>query len=173
LKPLPIDDAFFQSLRELDRELFLRLKGKRCPHCGSPLDTSNYPRKTRGMGDADECRYSLCCRREGCRSRLTPPSLRFLGRKVHAAWRVVMVQAFREVLGIEPVIARQTLSRWRNFWLTTLREDAPFMRWARGSGLLPLSVGDSPSCCTILRALGFPGRESWLTCLRFFTQFPA
>lgn len=172
MKLLPTDDAFCQALLELDRELFLRLKGKQCPHCGSPLDTSNYPRKVRGMGSADELRFSLCCRMEGCRRRLTPPSLRFLGRKVHAAWRVVMIQAFRELQGFEPEIARQTLARWRNFWLRTLREGEPFMRWARSSGLLPLSVGDSPSLTAILQALGFPARESWLSCLRFFTQFP-
>jgi len=172
--PLPIDDAFFQRLRGMDRELFLRLKRKGCPRrgCGSPLDTSNYPRKVRGMGNQEELRFSLCCRREGCRHRLTPPSLRFLGRRVHAAWWVIWIHEFRTVLGYRPEIARQTLARWQNFWREQLLESSPFMRRARALGLLPPAIGDSPSLSAILRAFGFPDPESWIPCLRFFTQFP-
>ena len=173
MKLLPSNDAFSQCLRERDYALFVKLKGKPCPLCSAPLDTANYPRKTRGMGDQDELRYSLCCRREGCRHRVTPPSLRFLGRKVHAAWRIVMVIAFRETLKIDPGIARQTLARWQNFWKELLQENNPFMRWARGSGQLPLSVGDSPSILALLEALGFPCQESWIRCLEFFAKFPA
>jgi hypothetical protein len=173
MKPLPSDDAFSQRLRDRDRCLFLKLKGSPCPLCGGRLDAANFPRKTRGMGDEDETRFSLCCRRVGCRHRVTPPSLRFLNRKVHAAWRVIMVHAFREILGISPGIARQTLARWQNFWKETLREGAPFMRWARASGQLPLSVVDSPSLLSLLQALGFPSEEGWIRCLEFFTRFPA
>ena len=168
---LPIDDVFFQELRDLDRELFMRLKGTPCPLCGSPLDTSNFPRKVRGMGDGVALRFSLCCRGEGCRHRVTPPSLRFFGRKVHAAWRIVMVQEFREVLKIQPGIARQTLARWRSFWLDALQENTPFMRWASASGKLLVSIGDSPSLSMLLQTFGFPSRESWIPSLRFFTQF--
>jgi hypothetical protein len=171
MKPLPSDEAFSQRLRERDHALFLKLKGKPCPQCKAPLDTSNFPRKTRGMGDEDETRFSLCCRRVGCRHRVTPPSLRFLDRKVHAAWRVIMVHAFRETLGIAPGIARQTLARWQNFWKQTLQEKAPFMRWARASGQLPLSINDSPSLLSVLQALGFPTEEAWVRCLEFFTRF--
>lgn len=173
MKPLPSDDVFSQCLRDRDEGLFLKLKGSPCPLCKSPLDAANYPRKTRGMGDQDETRFSLCCRRVGCRHRVTPPSLRFLGRKVHAAWRVIMVHAFRETLGIAPGVARQTLARWQNFWKETLHEGAPFMRWARAAGQLPLSVVDTPSLLSLLHALGFPSEECWVRCLEFFTRFSA
>jgi hypothetical protein len=173
MKPLPSDDAFSQLLRDKDRELFLKLKQTPCPLCKSPLDASNYPRKTRGMGDQEEKRFSLCCRRHGCRRRVRLPSLRFFGRKVHTAWRVIMVHGFRDVLGFVPRIARQTLARWRSFWKETLQESAPFMRWARASGQLPLEVEDSPSLSALLKTLGFPSEESWISCLQFFTQFPA
>lgn len=173
MKLLPSDESFSKRLRARDQALFLKLKGAHCPLCGAPLDTSNFPRKTRGMGNEDEMRFSLCCRRVGCRHRVTPPSLRFLDRKVHAAWRVIMVHAFREVLGIAPGIARQTLARWRNFWKDTLQERSPFMRWARASGQLPLTVEDSPSLLSLLEALGFPSQESWIGCLELLTGFTA
>ena len=76
------DVAFFQSLRQFDKEIFLTAKAQGCPHCGGPLDTANYLRKTRGMAEENELRFSLCCRREGCRKRRLPPSVRFLGRRV-------------------------------------------------------------------------------------------
>lgn len=123
------------------------------------------------MGEGLEVRYSLCCRKQGCRHRVTPPSLRFMGRKVHAAWRVVMIEEFRDLLGHQPELARQTLARWRNYWRDTLQEGSLFMRWARGSGGLAASVGDSPSLSTILRSFGFPSPGSWIPSLRFFTRF--
>jgi hypothetical protein len=174
VKPLPIDDAFFQRLREMDRELFLRLKQSGCSHCkGGPLDTSNYQRKIRGMGEEAELRFSLCCRKEGCRRRLTPPSLRFLGRRVHAAFRIILGLEFRELLVIQPRIARQTLARWRNFWREELIESSSFMRWARAEARLPAGVHDSPSLLSILQALGLPEFPGLLPALRLFTRFPA
>jgi hypothetical protein len=35
-------------------------------------------------------RFSFCCAIDGCRSRATPPSLRFLGRKVYCAAIIVV-----------------------------------------------------------------------------------
>ncbi len=64
--------------------------------CGGTLHRGNYQRKTRGFGpgvDAEclagepgpDLRLSFCCEREGCRTRHTPASVRFLGRHVYAA----------------------------------------------------------------------------------------
>ena len=41
-------------------------------------------------------RFSFCCSRDGCRKRKTPPSLRFLGRKVYVAAMVVLIAIMRE-----------------------------------------------------------------------------
>jgi len=38
---------------------------------------------------------SFCCALDGCRSRATPPSLRFLGRKVYLAAIVVLIAILR------------------------------------------------------------------------------
>ena len=88
------NSSFFQFLLDADLELTRKLQQYRCPHCLGRLDRADYPRKPRGAldeaGDRMESRFSLCCAREGCRRRLTPPSMRFLGRKVyHGAWILV------------------------------------------------------------------------------------
>jgi hypothetical protein len=69
-------------------------------------------------------RYSLCCSHEGCRARVTPPSVRFFGRRYHIAPMVVFVTAMthgltgsrlarlREEFGVD----RRTLERWRVWW---------------------------------------------------------
>ena len=58
---------------------------------------------------------------EGCRRRHTPPSVRFLGRRVYVGLVVVLVSAMRHGLTAPRVqrlreqlgIDRQTLERWR------------------------------------------------------------
>src|SRR5262245_40518516 len=82
---------------QLDRETTARLAAAGCPPCGGALHRSDYPRKPSGAliapeGEGDMCvtRFSLCCAREGCRKRATPPSLRFLGRRVYLGVVVIV-----------------------------------------------------------------------------------
>jgi hypothetical protein len=166
--PLTADDAFFQSLRDLDFEIFKAAKAKPCDLCAGRMDTSHYPRKLRGAGEKESQRFSLCCRKEGCRHRVTPPSLRFLGRKIYSAWVVILALEYCRDLGLDRKIARQTIARWKIFWKQRLAETHPFMRWARG--LLPPGTpsSDLPSAC--LKALDFPDRESWIPVLKFFNH---
>ena len=129
---------------------------------------AHFPRKPRGAGEEELQRFSLCCRKEGCRHRVTPPSLRFLGRKVYSAWVVILAAEFCNELGLGAKIARQTMARWRAFWSARLAEAHPFMRWARG--LLPPGIPSSSLPSAFLNALGFPERSSWVAVLRFFTH---
>ena len=67
----------------------------RCLVCGGPLHRSDYARKPRGAlmaaaGEEFVTRFSLCCGRDGCRKRATPPSLRFLGRRAYLGAVVIM-----------------------------------------------------------------------------------
>jgi hypothetical protein len=67
---------------------------------------------------------SFCCAVDGCRSRATPPSLRFLGPKVYIAAIVVLIaillhgatarrmRELTEVIGVD----RRTVERWRRWW---------------------------------------------------------
>jgi len=118
------------------------LKG--CLLCGGKLHRSDYDRKPRG-GPQWDLRFSLCCAQEGCRRRHTPPSVRFMGRRVYAGLVVVLVSAMihglkpervellRETLGID----RRTLERWRQWWLGIFVESS-FWREVRARFMPPL-----------------------------------
>ncbi len=122
------DASFPAALLSLDRLLAQEAKKQRCPICGSVLDVGDFARKPRGgpwdLGEEHDKRFGLCCRREGCRKRVLPPSVRFLGRKVYLSAVVVLaavlrqgpapyrVQRLQQLLGAD----RRTLQRWRKWW---------------------------------------------------------
>lgn len=134
--------SVYEVLEKCDADLAEKCQRAGCLKCGSRLDRSDYQRKPRGgpeeAKEAETWRDSFCCDKEGCRKRHTPPSVRFLGRKVY--WGVVVVlmaamqhgikparvEVLRERLGIDP----QTLKRWRTWWLTTFVE-SKFWKEAR------------------------------------------
>jgi hypothetical protein len=78
-------------------------------------------------------RASFCCAEEGCRRRATPPSLRFLGRKVFFGVLVLLIPILREGPTPERLrrlearfgVSRRTLYRWRRWW----RETVTLSRW--------------------------------------------
>lgn len=81
---------FWQLLFDVDTRIAQAVQTAGCPHCNGPLHRADYPRKPRGGPldpDIDQAllstRISLCCGRPGCRRRSTPPSVRFLGRRVY------------------------------------------------------------------------------------------
>ena len=121
------DATFWDFLFTIDQDLAEAAKAARCPACGGRLDGANYPRKPRGIRILpDHCsrRLSFCCAREGCRKRVTPPSVRFLGRKVYLGAVVVLVSAMRQGPSPRRVreltelfgASRETIYRWREFW---------------------------------------------------------
>ena len=61
------------------------------------LHSARYPRKPRGglddLGPDYATRLSFCCAVDGCRRRTTPPSVRYLGRRVYLGAVVVLVTA--------------------------------------------------------------------------------
>jgi hypothetical protein len=81
------DANFFEKLVRIDRDCAALFQQTGCPRCGGDLHRADYRRKPRGWleaaGETMGIRFSLCCSRRGCRKRLTPPSVRFLGRKVY------------------------------------------------------------------------------------------
>ena len=120
----------FGDLLEADRNLAKIIQNKGCPYCGDLLDVSHYARKPRGvenLSDSESLRLSFCCRRDGCRKRVMPPSLRFLGRKVY--WSVIVVLSatpWWQELGL--VVCRLTLGRWRRFWSGIFDFGSPFAK---------------------------------------------
>lgn len=165
--PILPDNAFFKTLCEIDYENILTIKALLCPYCGGKLDTANYPRKPRGAGELETIRYSLCCRNDGCRHRVTPPSLRFLGRKVYSICVVILVE-FVDKLVLSSRIARKTLARWYKFWGNRLASDHPFMRLSKS--FLPSEFQSNGLPSSILDVFEFRNRESWIPILKFFTH---
>ena len=86
------NQELFQLLEKVDAELTEGARSKGCLLCGGKLHRSDYDRKPRG-GPQWDTRFSLCCAREGCRRRHTPPSVRFMGRRVYAGLVVALVSA--------------------------------------------------------------------------------
>jgi hypothetical protein len=140
----PPGAKFFEGLLDYDARELERAQRVGCPHCGERLDRADFPRKPRGLPPAWEegfsRRFSLCCSREGCRKRLTPPSARFLGRRVYAA--VVMLVASLSALVASAVPAR-TLRRWSTWWAGPFVESA-FFRTARARLMPPVDVTRLP-----------------------------
>jgi hypothetical protein len=126
-----LDEEFFAKVLEFDQRVAAAVAERRCSHCGGPLHRSNYRRKPRGgliaeAGEAFAVRLSLCCGREGCRKRATPPSLRFLGRRVYlevvvllASSAAVATRFLKEVHEATGVPVR-TLRRWLAWWSAAL-----------------------------------------------------
>jgi hypothetical protein len=138
---LPRSASFWQFLFSIDQDLAKASQQEGCA-CGGRLHRADYPRKPRGVEELPEeygRRLSFCCDKEGCRKRTTPPSVRFLGRRVFLAAVVVLVSAMRQGPAPRRVrelsklfgVDRRTIARWQVFW----REHFPqtqFWKVARG-----------------------------------------
>src|SRR5208337_366053 len=88
------DTRFHDLLLAVDRDLAEACRTEGCA-CGGRRHVARYARKPRGrpcrLGPEHDQRFSFCCAVDGCRSRATPPSLRFLGRRVYVATIVVLI----------------------------------------------------------------------------------
>jgi hypothetical protein len=119
--------TFWTFLFDIDQNLAEACRQAGCS-CGGRLHGANYPRKPRGgprdLPEEYRRRLSFCCDREGCRKRVTPPSARFLGRKVYLGAIVILVSAMRQGPTPRRVreltelfdVDRRTIYRWRDFW---------------------------------------------------------
>jgi hypothetical protein len=144
------DKRVYQLLEKVDADLTEAARLQGCLRCGGKLHRSDYDRKPRG-GPPWDLRFSLCCAQEGCRRRHTPPSVRFLGRRVYAGLVVVLVSAMIHGLNPERVqrlcealgIDRRTLERWRRWWLGIFVESS-FWREARARFMPPLCLQTMP-----------------------------
>jgi hypothetical protein len=140
------DPSFFDWLYKIDKDIAEKFRLTACSFCGDKLHIGNYVRKPRGSPSKNEdfnlC-FSFCCRREGCRKRKRPASVRFLGRFVYISFIVVVLSGSSKKLGrlrkiFNLPVDRKTLKRWRNWW------DQRFARsafWREQRGRLNGSIG--------------------------------
>jgi hypothetical protein len=179
---LPRGATFWLFLFSVDQDLAQSARGKACP-CGGRLHCANYPRKPRGAEDLPEdygYRFSFCCARDGCRKRVTPPSVRFLGRKVYLFAVVVLVSAMRQgpspsrVRTLSQMFGadRRTIARWQVFWQEYVPQ-TPFWKSARGR--LPATAAIIVVPRSLLEAFlsGDDPCQHWGDLLRFLSPITA
>jgi hypothetical protein len=138
---LPGTARFWSFLLAVDQDLAETARKQGCP-CGGRLHSANYLRKPRGTpGQLPEphcLRLSFCCDRDGCRKRLTPPSVRFLGPTVYLGAIVILISAMRQgpsprrvrELSARFGADRRTIARWLIFWRERFPQ-TPFWKIAR------------------------------------------
>jgi hypothetical protein len=175
----PHNSTFWLFLFAIDEDLARTAKEKACP-CGGRLHRANYPRKPRGSGvelpEAYGYRFSFCCAREGCRKRVTPPSVRFLGRRVYLAAVVVLVSAMRQ--GPTPRRVRElserfgadrrTIARWQVYWREHFPQ-TPFWKVARGRLRPTAAVVLLPRALLKMFLRGDDPGQEWGRLLRFLS----
>jgi hypothetical protein len=171
--------TFWAFLFTIDQDLAETARRQGCP-CGGRLHQANYPRKPRADTDTlpDTCktRFSFCCDREGCRKRATPPSARFLGRKVFLGAFVVLIGAMRHGASPERVrelstrfdIDRRTIARWQVFWREYFPQ-TPFWRIARARFISAFDVATLPLSLLNAFVSGDPDHKGWGRLLRFLS----
>lgn len=173
------DTRLFELFLWADVELADEVRADGCA-CGGALHVANYWRKPCGVppGLAPDygLRLSFCCGKDECRRRRTPPSLRFLGRKVYLGAIVVLATALQH--GVTPMrasklqelvgVSRRTLQRWRQWWLAAFTRTR-FWLEARGR-LMPPVVESGLPASLLERFVPDGGRRArLLAALRFLS----
>lgn len=171
------DATLYEILQRIDEDLAAQARSAGCT-CGGRLHSAVYPRKPRGgpagLGAGYEHRLSYCCAEDGCRRRTTPPSVRFLGRKVYLGAVVVLVSALRQ--GPSPTrvrvlhdlfgVGERTLQRWRQWWQQVFAEGS-FWRAARGRFMPVVATGELPRA--VAERFGAQGADGLCRLLRFLS----
>jgi hypothetical protein len=138
---LPGAASFWSFLFAIDQDLAETARKNACS-CGGRLHCANYVRKPRGtplqLAELQRVRLSFCCDRDGCRKRVTPPSVRFLGPKVYLGAVIIVISTMRQ--GPTPRRVRElskhfgadrrTIARWQVFWRDHVSQ-SPFWKVAR------------------------------------------
>jgi hypothetical protein len=160
-----LGSEFFEGLEAADAAITARVAAAACPRCGGPLHAGNYRRKPRGAlaaraGEAFSLRFSLCCGRRGCRRRATPPSLRFLGRRVYLG-AVVIVASVVALLAATAAaahratgVAPRTARRWARWWRGGFPETSVFA--ALSARLVPAVARAQLPASLLARLMGAP-----------------
>ena len=150
------DAKLYLLLLRYDEDLARETQRRRCQLCGGRLDQGHFPRKPRvpswvALPDGYDERFSYSCAVDGCRKRHTPPSARYLGRRVYLGVMVVLATAMQQGLAPwrlsrlreELGASRQTLERWRTWWREVFAE-SPFWKEARAAFSPPVAGDEAP-----------------------------
>jgi hypothetical protein len=173
------DARLYVLLLKFDEDLAAEMKRARCRLCGGRLDKGRYPRKPRvpswiKLPEEYDWKFSYSCAVKGCRTRHTPASARFLGRRIYLGMIVVLATAMqqgpapwrmsrlREELGV----SRQTLERWREWWRAAFVESV-FWKAAKAAFSPPVDESGAPR--SLLDRFGGDELERVAALLRFLS----
>jgi hypothetical protein len=152
-----IISSFWKTFPTLDTKIAQEfIKTAQCKKCGCCIFyQSDYPRKPRGFPEEIEknipdiffsIRISYRC--SNCRKRITPPSIRYLGRKIYISVLILLasrlIEQGREAEGIgitlkaikailEDFVPARTVNRWLTWWQESVWQ-SPI--WKANQGLL-------------------------------------
>lgn len=170
----PAPESLYRLLEHVDSELAREVQEQGCRFClEGTLHRADYERKPRGGPAHWDERHSFCCERDGCRRRHTPPSVRFLGRKVYVGFVVVLKAALHQGLDATrlarlrlalPQIERRTVERWRRWWRETFAT-SPFWKAARARFLPPIPEERLPP--GLCERFGIDAPDGVVSLLRF------
>jgi hypothetical protein len=170
------DGRLYPLLQRFDDDLAAECRAGGCPHCTGVLHSARYRRKPRGfvgpLSPEYDHRQSFCCAERDCRKRATPPSVRFLGRKVYLGAVVVLIAALRcgptpaRLSYLEALVGVRghTVARWRRWWCEELIA-TPFWRAASGTLMPPVQRSELPA--SLLERFTGSALERLLGLLRF------
>jgi hypothetical protein len=180
---LPRTARFWSFLLAVDQDLAEEARKKACP-CGGRLHSAHYPRKPRGtpvqLPEQERLRFSFCCDRDGCRKRLTPPSVRFLGRKVYLGAIVILISAMRQGPSprrVHELSARfgadaRTIARWQIFWREHFPH-TPFWKTTRALLVPVVEIVSLPYSLVDAFLLRHRRCRGWTHLLRFLSPITA
>jgi hypothetical protein len=147
-----LEASFHSLLIQIDQELSEAVIEESCPHCGGQLHHANYPRSPFGLPPPLRLHYnnriSFCC--ATCRKRVTPPSVRFFGRRWFPAPVFLLICILS--LGINErrlaqvkrhfgiTVSESTWKRWRRWWRESF-ESTPF--WQAKKSLIVTALNES------------------------------
>ncbi len=149
------DSRLFQFIQKIDQDAVASCIGSRCQYCGDKLDRGFYHRKPRGVPELLEKEFSVrpsfCCRGDGCRRRLTPVQLKFLGRKVYVSVVVLLVAAMTQglspkrlcTISRETKVPPRTVKCWLAFWQLIFTK-SPTWLYQRGMFQPPIDEDQLP-----------------------------
>ena len=164
----------------IDRELSEKERSSGC-ECGGRLHSARYRRKPRCGVDLEQLdpdyavRFSYCCDRDGCRRRRTPPSVRFLGRRVYTGAVVVLIavlaegatpRRLRRLRQLVGDVSRRTVERWRRWWRETFPQTS-FWREHRARFAVAIETERLPA--SLLERMPGAARARLVALLRWLT----
>ena len=145
-----LEASFWLLLSDIDEKIAHFYHQLPCFYCAKRMYWGNYPRKPRGLPPMAEdifaFRYGHCC--SGRRRRRTPPSARFLGRRVYVASFIMMIfcpdtsndnDHMKLVDSVSVGMDLITPIRWISWWSL----DIPVSSiWKKICGLLGINISN-------------------------------